>query len=201
MSLKIGLFFLGFMLSTTPIDKNKVDSLDVSLNNINVIVLDLAGNIHIKKNDTDKLSVHLELKTGGFYFGFGGDKERPRFKTIYEIKNDTLFVKTPKFWNRKVIGVNLYNEMIEGSVSIPDNKIIIISEANDIVFDNKVENLKVDNTDLFVLKNMSKSNFRFLLCRAKDEVKINGTDKGSYLEIVGSGQGIYKINARNIYIN
>ena len=170
------------------------------LDSINVVVLTLSGDVIIENSNENIISVHSTLTPSGSVIGWTYPKERPPFEIKSRISADSLFIETPAVWDQKIIGIDLYTELIESTILLPENKNVIIKKANDVEINTDIKNLKVSRTNRLEWNNFNFSAHQLLMCDAKDDLIIGGKSKSRYFESYGNGEGIVRIKASSIYI-
>ncbi len=167
---------------------------------INVIVLTLSGDVIIDNSNENIISVHSTLTPSGSVIGWTYPKERPLFEIKSKISGDSLYIETPAVWDQKIIGIDLYTELIESTILLPNNKNVIIKKAKDVEINTGIKNLKVSYTNQLVWNNYNFSAHQLLICDAKDDLIIGGKKMSRDFESYGTGEGIVRIKATSIYI-
>ena len=170
------------------------------LDSINVVVLTLSGDVIIENSNENIISVHSTLTPSGSVIGWTYPKERPPFEIKSRISADSLFIETPAVWDQKIIGIDLYTELIESTILLPENKNVIIKKANDVEINTDIKNLKVSYTNHLVWNNYNFSAHQLLMCDARDDLIIGGKSRNGEFESYGNGEGIVRINASSIHI-
>jgi len=170
------------------------------LDSIKVIVLTLSGDVIINNSDENIISVHSTLTPSGSVIGWTYPKERPLFEIKSRISGDSLYIETPAVWDQKIIGIDLYSELIESTILLPNNKNIIIKRANDVEINTDIKNLKVSHANHLVWNNYNFSAHQLLMCDARDDLIIGGKRRSGEFESYGNGEGIVRINASSIHI-
>jgi hypothetical protein len=167
---------------------------------INVIVLNLEGNVTIHPSLEKQIRVITVLNSKGDVWGLKTPKNRPEFKTTYLVSNDTLHVTTPKKFNYSSVGINTYSEQIETEIQVSSSTKIIVRKANEIKFEAGFTNLSIQEANIIQGLNVNKASVKVLQCDSKNKLVVNGLKKGNSFEYEGTGLSKYFLKANTINI-
>jgi len=170
------------------------------LKGVSVVVLNLDGNATIYPSLENQVRVISALNTKGSVWGFKIPKNRPEFKTTSLVSNDTLYVTTPSIFSYAAVGINTYSEQIETTIQVLSSTEIIIRNANDIEFEDRFTNLTIQEANAIRCLDINKASVKVLQCNSRDNLVVNGLEKGNSFTYEGTGLSNYFLEANTIKI-
>ena len=170
----LSILFVGISIISQIGNAQIKDSKILSLENVNVIVLESKDQSSIQHSSRDQVRINSYLFKKGKILGFKSPSERPKFEIECNISNDTLYLSSPDKYSPLVVGINTYAERIETNFEIPAKIKVIVKNANELVINDLFKSIQVNHSDKIIYNNLQKSEIARMICIANESQIING---------------------------
>jgi len=192
--------FFGVIISICMMSSAQITehTFQYDLKSVNVVVLNLDGNVKITPSDDHHIQVVSSLTTSGDVWGLKVQKKRPEFNTSSMLSSDTLYMKTPSLFSYTSVGINTYKEQVETAIQVSENVEIIVQHANDIIMTSGFSNIDIQFANSVILIDLDKSRISSLYCNSSEPLVLNGLARSKSFEFQGIGNEAYSINAIQI---
>lgn len=171
-----------------------------SLSDINVIVLNLSGNSTVVFSGSSMMKINSFLYPKGNVWGWHYPAERPEFQISGRQSGDTVFISSPARFIPNIIGISNYSETMNNIVILPDDRKIIVREADNLKIEGHCKWLDVNQAHA-VSASIEEYFIRELSCVALKSLKINDAVLSKALILKSSGTDTLYIKAAEINIS
>lgn len=202
MVMKMSVLLVIYFFSILGSFSQQKESVEINLDDVEVVVILASGKTEIKNSIDDKLNATSFLWKTGKVIGVKWPKERPVIMFKFSKEADTIYLTTPQKFIPNVIGISTYAEHINNIIEIPAKKKVIVKRAEELqVKDYFYNGLLVKETVNLKIDHISKEEIASLKCYAATKLIVDGQAKSLNYEFEGTGNNNLELRADKIYLS
>ena len=177
------------------------NSISHSGNKINVVHMQVLGNVSVMNATSDKIELDYEVKATGTVWGFSNKTKELIYLPKMSAQADTLNITfdQKKLW---VVGIYTYSEEISHVLLVPKNVHLILETTGKVVFNSSCLKVTIKNASSTFL-NIRKNETSKIICEATEgKVDLNGVEKRNSFEYATDKPGNeYYVKSKRIQVN